>query len=141
MTTTRRGRTTASQQELENGNREWSEGALKEPPGDNIEQAADGEKPAQPYLPGQAPTLLDRQDMTIKLLEEELGVIDDRFRKAQGKHDEASVLKRRELETARLVRERLLSQMAQEASDASVWPGEPTEGVEHTVVKDGWRHI
>ena len=98
---------------------------------------------AQPHLPGLKPTLMDRLDDTIRLLEEQKGVIGDRLRKAQAKFDEDDHLVNRELETARLARERALAAQAQEVFEStdSVWPAEPVDGTTHSLVKDGWRHV
>ena len=143
-----RGRTAEKQEEVEgNSSQAWAEGVL-EPgpqPGDAIKDAFESAAPppAQPHLPGMAPTLESRVEAVIKHLEEEIGAIQDRQRKGNDKADAEVAWRRRDAETQRTVLELLREKRANEAAnspEAPPWPANPVDGAEHKVAKDGWEH-
>lgn len=89
-----RGRKPAEQQELEN-KQDWAEGELRDRPGANIDQAAEGETPQQPHLPGQSPTMRDNLMRVIQEQEKRLSVIEGRRSTYNDRVDaEAVILKR-----------------------------------------------
>ena len=63
---------------------------------------------SQPHLPAQTPTLLDKLDAAIRSREDEIGAIKDKRLKSNARWDAEEVLLRRDAETLRLTRERLL---------------------------------
>ena len=130
---------------------EWADGTLKAAPGDEAEQAAAEEPgPAQPYLPGQAPTMLDKLAHGIRGREQAIAAIEEKRLKRNSQWDaEVSILKR-ESEDLRQVREWVTAKAASEARvvpppegpyDQEPWPVSPEVGVVH-IGKSGlvWRY-
>lgn len=140
-----RGRKPAAQRELEN-KPEWGEGELAHKPGANIEQAADGEKPQQPHLPGQAPTMRDNLVRVIQEQEKRLSIIEGRRTTYNDRVDAEAVILKRNSEAIRQAVEQIDETQRQKAElqkftdgfspgdlaqldqDAGVPAGVPAEG-------------